>query len=78
MQRVGGGAGSSGFAHLICRCRRSSPRLNNTAQDGDGPLRQQHYTAIRVHEELDPIARFQPEMLPDSLWNCRLALSSDR
>jgi hypothetical protein len=37
-----------------------SPRLHDAAQRGDGQLWQQHDGAVGMHEELDPIARFQP------------------
>jgi hypothetical protein len=34
------------------------------SQDGDGPFRQQHYPAVRLHEKLDPITWFQPRCSP--------------
>ena len=56
-----GSAGSNSLAHLLER-NRSPSAFDVAAQSRGRKLRQQDHAAVRMHKELHPISRLQPEM----------------
>src|SRR5579859_7357415 len=70
-------SGDHGFRHII-DAHASAPRLDDAAQCRSWQLRQEHHRAVRMNEELYPIARLEPEVIPDRLRNGRLSLDGDR
>src|SRR6516162_8393859 len=68
---------SRGRAHLLVRHRPPS-RPDDAPQGRGGKFRQEDHAAVGMDEELDPVTRLQPKMLPDGLWDRRLALGRNR
>jgi hypothetical protein len=54
------------------------PGFDDPAQNRSRPFRQEHNGTIGMEKKLHPVARLQPEMLPDRLWDRRLAFRGDR
>ena len=65
-------------AHLLGGHRPGVPGFDHTTYRRSREFRQQDYTAIGMHEELNPITRLQPKMFTDRLRNGGLALDGDR
>src|SRR5260370_40467990 len=71
------GTFSSSCGHLRGGHRPLASGLDHASQCRSRKLRQQNHAAIGMYEELNPITRFQPEMLANGLRYGRLALDGD-
>ena len=66
------------YGHLLGGHWPRAPRLDATPYRRSREFRQQDYTAVGMHEELDPITRLQPKMFTDSLGDGGLTLDGNR
>lgn len=64
--------------HLLGGHRPGVPGFDHTTYRRRWDFRQQHYSAVGMHEELNPITRPQPKMFTDRFRDGGLALDGDR